>query len=139
MKPVVEAFMEEFLWAQSKDFVSETVDGYTDFIFTKQNGSVYTSTRLDTALKGIVRAYNREEEAIAKAEKREPRLLPHISNHMLRHTFCTRLCERDVNPKVIQTLMGHASISITMNIYAEVSKAKQFEEIDKLADELDVF
>ena len=139
MKPVVEAFMEEFLWAQSKNFVSETVDGYTDFIFTKQNGSVYTSTRLDTALKGIVRAYNREEEAIAKAEKREPRLLPHISNHMLRHTFCTRLCERDVNPKVIQTLMGHASISITMNIYAEVSKAKQFEEIDKLADELDVF
>ena len=44
-----------------------------------------------------------------------------------------------MNPKVIQTLMGHASISITMNIYAEVSKAKQFEEIDKLADELDVF
>ena len=66
-------------------------------------------------------------------------MLPHISNHMLRHTFCTRLCERDVNVKVIQTVMGHASINITMDIYAEVSKAKQFEEIDRLADELDVF
>jgi integrase len=49
------------------------------------------------------------------------------------------LCERDVNVKVIQTVMGHASINITMDIYAEVSKAKQFEEIDRLADELDVF
>ena len=35
--------------------------------------------------------------------------------------------------------MGHANINITLDIYAEVSKAKQFEEIDKLADELDVF
>ena len=49
------------------------------------------------------------------------------------------LCERDMNIKVIQTLMGHASINITMNIYAEVSEKKQFDEIDKLADELSVF
>ena len=57
----------------------------------------------------------------------------------MRHTFCTRLCERDVNVKVIQTIMGHASIKITLDIYAEVSKEKQLEEINKLADELDVF
>ena len=87
----------------------------------------------------IVKAYNKEEEVIAKAENREPKFLPHISNHMLRHTFCTRLCERDVNIKVIQTLMGHASVNITLDIYAEVSKEKQLYEIDKLADELDVF
>ena len=139
MKPVIEAFMEEYRWAEAKHFASETIDGYTDFIFTKQNGSVYTSNRLDQALKDIVRAHNKQEEAIAEIEEREPVLLPHISNHMLRHTFCTRLCERDVNVKVIQTVMGHASINITMDIYAEVSKAKQFEEIDRLADELDVF
>ena len=139
MQPVIEAFMDEYKWAESKHFVSETIDGYTDFIFTKQNGSVYTSNRLDQALKDIVRAHNKQEEAIAELEDREPVLLPHISNHMLRHTFCTRLCERDVNVKVIQTVMGHASINITLDIYAEVSKAKQFAEIDRLADELDVF
>ena len=139
MKPVIEAFMEEYRWAQTKHFVSETIDGYTDFIFTKQNGNVYTSHRLDAALYDIVKSYKRQEEALAELEEREPFLLPHISNHMLRHTFCTRLCERDVNIKVIQTVMGHASVNITMDIYAEVSKAKQFEEIDRLADELDVF
>ena len=35
--------------------------------------------------------------------------------------------------------MGHASVNITLDIYAEVSKEKQLYEIDKLADELDVF
>ena len=139
MYPVIEALMDEYEWAKQKDFKSETVDGYTDFIFTKRNGNVYTSIRLDLALKEIVDAYNKQEKAVATIEKREPVYLPHISNHMLRHTFCTRLCERDVNPKVIQTVMGHASINITMDIYAEVSQAKQFQEIDKLADELDVF
>ena len=139
MYPVIEALMDEYEWAKQKGFKSETVDGYTDFIFTKRNGNVYTSIRLDLALKEIVNAYNKQEKAVATIEKREPVYLPHISNHMLRHTFCTRLCERDVNPKVIQTIMGHASINITMDIYAEVSQAKQFQEIDKLADELDVF
>lgn len=58
---------------------------------------------------------------------------------MLRHTFCTRLCEKDVNIKVIQTIMGHSSVKIILDIYAEVSKVKQAEEIDKLARDFDVF
>ncbi len=90
-------------------------------------------------LSDIVKAYNKQEEAIAKAEDREPHFLPHFSCHVLRHTFCTRLCERDVNLKVIQTVMGHANIKITMDIYAEVSEEKQRMEIEKMADELDVF
>ena len=139
MPQVIEAFKEEYRYAELKNFESCTIDGYTDFIFTKQNGSVYTSMRLDKALKDIIAAYNKQEEALAKIEDRDPFLLPHISNHILRHTFCTRLCERDVNIKVIQTVMGHSSIKITMDIYAEVSREKQLEEIDRLANELDVF
>ena len=139
MKPVVDAFLEEYEIAKAKGFASDTIDGYTDFVFTKRNGRPYTCSRLDEALRGIVEAYNKEEVINAKDEKREPEYLPHISNHMLRHTFCTRLCERDVNVKVIQTVMGHASIKITMDIYAEVSEEKKFQEIDRLADELDVF
>ena len=139
MEPVIEALKEEYIYAESRGFPTREIDGYTDFVFTNRNGNVYTSARLDKALNDIVIAYNKQEEAIANIEEREPVLLPHISNHMLRHTFCTRLCERDINIKVIQTIMGHSSIKITMDIYAEVSKSKQLEEIDKLASELDVF
>lgn len=139
MAPVVEAFKAEYKYAELMGFPNCEVDGYTDFIFTKTNGNVYTSMRLDKALKDIVDAYNKQEDIVAQAEDRDPQYLPHISNHVLRHTFCTRLCERDVNIKVIQTVMGHSSIKITMDIYAEVSREKQIAEINRMANELDVF
>lgn len=41
--------------------------------------------------------------------------------------------------KVIQTIMGHANIKITMDIYAEVSEEKKRTEIQKLAEDWDLF
>lgn len=139
MEPVVEAFKDEYLYAELRGFPNCTIDGYTDFIFLKQNGTVYTSNRLDKVLKDIVKSYNKEEEKIAEIEDREPLLLPEFSNHILRHTFCTRLCERDVNIKTIQSIMGHSSIKITMDIYAEVSEKKMQDDMNRLAEELNVF
>ena len=49
-------------------------------------------------------------------------LLPHISCHMLRHTFATRLCEAGVNIKVIQDVLGHSDIRVIMDVYAEATK-----------------
>lgn len=78
--------------------------------------------------------YTRQEEEIkAKREKRRPLLLPHFTNHQLRHTFCSRLCEQDVNVKLIQEVMGHADVSTTFDIYAEFS-AKKKKEAFKLLD-----
>ena len=139
MDPVMEAFKEEYRYEAARGFPNTVVEGYTDFIFTKQNGTVYTCNRLDKVLSDITESYNRQEIALSKEENRDPLLLPHFSCHILRHTFCTRLCERDVNIKVIQTVMGHANINITMDIYAEVSEKKQREAIEKMATELDVF
>ena len=59
---------------------------------------------------------------------REPFLLPEeVSCHILRHTFCTRLCENESNIKIIQSIMGHADITTTMNIYADATKEKKQE------------
>lgn len=43
-----------------------------------------------------------------------------ISSHTLRHTYATRLVEYNVPIKIIQNLMGHKDIKITMNIYTSV-------------------
>lgn len=139
MDPVIDGFREEYKYSCGRGFSNFELDGYSGFIFTKQNGNLYSAPRLDKALSDIVAAYNKQEEAVAKYEGREPIYLPHFSCHNLRHTFCTRLCERDVNIKVIQSIMGHANIKITMDIYAEVSEEKKRMEMDKLASELDVF
>ena len=43
-----------------------------------------------------------------------------VGPHTLRHTFATRLIKSNVQPKVIQSLMGHTSIKTTMDTYGHL-------------------
>ena len=94
---------------------------------------------MNQGIRRITENYNSHELLRAKKEKREPVLLPHFSCHHLRHTFATRLCEAESNLKVIQSVMGHASIETTMDIYAEVTEMTKKEALDNLSANLDVF
>ncbi len=40
--------------------------------------------------------------------------------HALRHTFATTLLRQNVNPKIVQHQLGHATISQTMDTYSHV-------------------
>ncbi len=40
--------------------------------------------------------------------------------HSLRHTFATALFERRQRPKIVESLMGHASIMQTMDTYSHL-------------------
>ena len=50
--------------------------------------------------------------------------LPKIRFHDLRHTAATLLLgRRDVNPKVVSDMLGHADVGITLNLYSHSSPA----------------
>jgi integrase len=46
--------------------------------------------------------------------------LPDVRFHDLRHTCATLLLIARVNPKVVSEMLGHASISLTLDIYSHV-------------------
>lgn len=76
---------------------------------------------------------NKKESKLAEEEKREPGLMPPISSHTLRHTGCTRLSENNVNPKVMQYVMGHSDAQITMNVYNHIAEKSHVEnEMSKM-------
>lgn len=125
-KKVFEAFlMEKEILAAKNITCAENVDGYTDFVFLNRFGKMFDPCAINKALTRIVGAYNcRIEEKGLPDEM----MLPHLSCHSLRHTFAIILCERGVNVKVTQMVMGHKDISTTMDIYTNVSQEFAFEE-----------
>jgi integrase len=46
--------------------------------------------------------------------------LPHMIFHQLRHTAATILLLKNVNPKIVSEMLGHASIAITLDTYSHV-------------------
>lgn len=139
MKQVYEALQGEYDRQKEEGFSEAVVDGMSGFIFTNRFDTIHNPQAVNRAIKRIYEAYNAEEIVKAKNEHRDPIIIPHFSCHHLRHTFCTRFCENETNVKVIQSIMGHASIETTMDIYAEVTEMTKKEALDNLSANLDVF
>lgn len=139
MEPVYEVLKEEYDKRKEEGFCPVVVDGMSGFIFINRFGMIHNSASINRAIRRIYESYNAEEIVKAKKEKREPLLIPHFSCHHLRHTFCSRFCENETNIKVIQQIMGHASVETTMDIYAEINDGKLQESMEALAKNLDVF
>ena len=119
---VKEAFLQEKAYQDEANISCKvSVDGFTDFIFVNRFGETQHQGTLNKAIRRIIRDCNDEVLLKHKGDS-EPVLLPPFSCHTLRHSFATRLCEMEVYYKTIQDVLGHADISTTMNIYADVTK-----------------
>lgn len=58
--------------------------------------------------------------------------LPDRRFHDLRHSAATLLLSMGVHPKVVQEILGHSVISMTMDIYSHVLPTMQRDAMDKL-------
>ena len=84
-----------------------------DVEFWQDHGLVFPST-VGTPLSGgnLTRAF--------KAALKRAGLPAGTRFHDLRHTCATLLLRQGVNPKFVQDLLGHADISLTLNVYSHV-------------------
>lgn len=80
----------------------------------------------------IVERINQDRKEALKNKRRRPEIFEHVSPHALRHTFATRALENGIPPKVVQEILGHSSITITMDLYTHVLDKTKSEEILKL-------
>ncbi len=62
--------------------------------------------------------------------------LPDVRFHDLRHSAATLLLSENVHPKVVQELLGHSNVSITLNVYSHVLPGMQQEAIRRLNSKL---
>jgi len=102
---------------------SFSVDGYSDFLFLKQDGMPKVAANVESTIKGLVKKYN-------KAHEDAP--LPKVTPHIFRHTFCTNMANQGMNPKTLQYIMGHANITMTLNYYAHADGSSAKAEMDRI-------
>lgn len=121
-------------------FISKTssfeVDGYKDFVFINREGKLKTPHAVVRSFHGIRNMYNKQEIENADEEFRDPILLPTFTPHTLRHTYCTRMAENGIDVKVLQELMGHANIAITMQVYNHATFDRVQKAVEETADVL---
>ena len=102
--------------------------GLGNLVFTSQYhrkayGIPIGSAALNVDLKAVVQKIN---DAGIEFEEATP--------HTLRHTFATRGLENGIPPKVMQELLGHTSITMTLDIYSHVLPDTKASEIQKIAN-----
>ena len=130
---VKEAFIIEKEYQKECEITCEaTVDGYTDFIFINRFGGVQHQGTLNKTLKRIIRDCN--YDVLDNANGKEAVTLPHFTNHSLRHTFTTRMCEAGVNIKAMQDILGHADAETTLQIYTDATKDLKKSEMINFGD-----
>ena len=76
-------------------------------IFTHK-GKMITTSQVYEQFKRVLKKYDILDKTITDEK---------IDLHSLRHTFGTRCAEAGMPPKVLQEIMGHTDITITMNTY----------------------
>ena len=64
--------------------------------------------------------------------------LRHFTFHALRHTFATRAMEQGMEAKTLSMLLGHYSVSFTLDTYAHVLDNQKIESMSLMEDLFDV-
>ena len=105
---------QDNLKKQLKDKWRKT-DGLEDLVFTTTMGSPVTRYVLEFDMRQITKEIQTAELYAAIEEKRDAVEFKPIHPHALRHTFATRCFEKGMPAKIVQQIMGHANINMTMS------------------------
>lgn len=119
---VAECF-KRIIAKRKKVKTEKMIDGYTGFIFLDKNGNPEVANHWEKHFQWCRERYN----SIYKIQ------LPTITPHVCRHTYCSKMAKSGMNPKILQYLMGHSDISVTLNTYTHVKFDDAVNEIKKLA------
>lgn len=108
----------EFLTPIFEEQLKYTNENLHNLIFTNNDSYIRTS------------AINEELKRIFKEELKVNS--KDISTHCLRHTYGTRCIEAGMTAVVLQRLMGHKDVSVTLNTYTSVFNKFKEDELEKV-------
>lgn len=119
---VAECF-RNILESRGKPRVESVIDGYSRFLFLDKDNNPMVAMHWEKYFQHICKKYNK----IYKVQ------MPKVTPHVCRHTFCSRMAAARMNPKVLQYIMGHSDIAVTMNTYTHLGFNDARKEVRRIA------
>ena len=115
--PIPEFLVDHLL--EQMTFAENQINNEDGLLFKPDDKQYTERENVNSELKRILKRYFGIED---------------ITTHSLRHTYGTRCIESGMQPVVVQRLMGHTDIAVTLNTYTSVFdefKEKEIEKVNK--------
>lgn len=93
------------------------------WIFPNTRGGLANYPSVDCCIKVLIQKMNNNNSSD---------IFEHFAAHAFRDTFATRCIEQGMNPQTLKSLMGHKSLQMTMDLYAQVLPNTKAEELEKI-------
>ena len=87
---------------------------------------------------GAAAAWSKPDLTIRRAKRNAPIFLPDCLPHDLRHTCATLLLSNGADIESVQTILGHADASTTLNFYVRADMQQMTDAVNKYAKAFDL-
>ena len=87
---------------------------FGNLVFCTSMGSPANRYVVERDLNNVVKTYNKMAEVESRYTGEEPFYIEKMHPHCIRHTVATRLLEKNMNPRVVQEILGHANYNTTL-------------------------
>ena len=103
------------------DFLSDCIGDKEDgFIFLSSAGTIVSTSQVNTEFKKVLEKYDILDKSLDGD----------VTCHSCRHTYATRFLESGSGVKVLQSLLGHSEIKITLGVYCDVQDSFKQAQLD---------
>ena len=110
VKPVIDKVLKDYI---------HTDDG---MLFHTTKGTLVPTTSVNAEFRRVIEKYGIKDDSVRGD----------LTLHSLRHTYATRCIESGMPPKVLQNLLGHTDIKVTLDTYSDVFDNFQNENVAKV-------
>jgi site-specific recombinase XerD len=117
MTDEVQACFRKIIENRTAPKIEPKIGAKVGFLYMDKNGMPMVALHWEKYFQHICQKYNK----IFKVQ------MPKVTPHVCRHTFCSNMAKSGMNPKVLQKIMGHSDIGVTLNTYTHVD----FDDIQK--------